>query len=640
MTEGKCPSCGAPVAFTAGSAAVVVCSYCQAVVARKDESFEARGKVARIVDTDSPFKLGLEGRHGGEPFTVVGHLQKDHGAGPWDEWYLEFQSGKKAWLAESEGALNLMFDAGQLELPLASLSPGKRFDFRGTAFVVEEVGRATLVAAEGQLPDDVGGVTALRFVDATGPQGVFLSLEYAEDLRSPEAFVGRAVPFEELGIPADQLRPRAKRAELVQARCPQCNGELPLRAPDQTRRVVCRYCGALLDASQGKLSFLQLLEQPKVKPLIPLGAKGRLGGTEWICIGFVQRHCVVEGIRYPWDEFLLYHRTRGFSWLMLSNNHWTHLLPLAAGDVKVNSLKSAFYKGREYKAFQRVEAITDLVLGEFYWEVQAGERAFATEYVDPPSSINSEETGQEVTFTLGEYLAPEVVKETFNLPWVPSRRGVAPSQPNPQAARQAEQWKWAGLYAVALIALFTLLNVIADKRLVLNETVTVAQGVVPGSAESMFFSAPFEVKRRGNMQVFLFSWPLSNDWLGVQGDLVNEETGEVVSFYSEVSYYSGVDGGESWSEGSSDTTDYISAIPPGRYVLRVTPQYSPSADPSKKFDRHYRLRLTSDVPRTQWFLLALLGLLAAPILNTWRASAFESQRWNDSNLKPGSGSGG
>ena len=52
MTEGRCPSCGAAVVFTAGSALVVVCSHCQTVVGRKGPALEARGTIATIVDTD------------------------------------------------------------------------------------------------------------------------------------------------------------------------------------------------------------------------------------------------------------------------------------------------------------------------------------------------------------------------------------------------------------------------------------------------------------------------------------------------------------------------------------------------------------------------------------------------------------
>jgi hypothetical protein len=152
----------------------------------------------------------------------------------------------------------------------------------------------------------------------------------------------------------------------------------------------------------------------------------------------------------------------------------------------------------------------------------------------------------------------------------------------------------------------------------------------------MHFSAPFEIKHRGNVRAHMRSWPLAQDWFGLQGDLVNEETGEVISFYQEVSWYSGSDSDGSWTEGSTEDTEYLSSVPPGRYVLRTIPVYANPANPTTT--RNYSVRLTSDVPRALWFVLALMVLLAWPVILTVRASGFETRRWNDSNLTPSASS--
>ncbi len=41
----NCPACGAPVVFKTGSGVVVVCEYCNSVVARTDRALEDLGKV-------------------------------------------------------------------------------------------------------------------------------------------------------------------------------------------------------------------------------------------------------------------------------------------------------------------------------------------------------------------------------------------------------------------------------------------------------------------------------------------------------------------------------------------------------------------------------------------------------------------
>ncbi|QSQ28347.1 DUF4178 domain-containing protein [Pyxidicoccus parkwayensis] len=616
--------------FTAGSAQVVVCAHCQTVVARSGATFEAHGKIGRIVPTDSPLQLGAEGRYARTGYRIIGHLQKDHGAGPWDEWYVEFDDGRTGWISESEGAFHLLFEAGVEEgLPLEGLAPGERLRLRNRAWVIEERGHGRVVSAEGQLPSDVDPTEDSWYVDATGPKGTFLTLDFGTRAQDPEVFTGEALKLEQLGIAASQLRPRAQRVELKQARCTNCNGPLELRAPDKSLRVACPYCGALLDVSQGRLSFLRLLEKPSETPLIPLGAKGTLDGTEWLCIGYLVRSCTVEGVRYPWEEYLLYHPARGFTWLMHSNGHWVFLKPMAAGDVQLVPGVAAFYDRRRYKAFQQVTAVTEAVLGEFYWEVTAGERAKATEYVAPPYSVNVDATEDEVTYTHGEYLAPGVVKDAFGLKEsLPKPQGIAPSEPNPHKAGMASTFKWTLMWLLGLFVLAGFFTVRADNRKVLEEAVTVPADAQPGTPTAMHFSEPFELPKRGNMEVEVSSAALDNDWLGIQGDLVNQDTGEVVGFYEELSYYSGTDSDGSWSEGSHSGSTKLSPLPPGKYVLRTTASF----DPGPARPRAFNVTLTHDSPNGSWFCVAFILLLVGPAWALFRSHGFETQRWAESNL--------
>jgi len=617
------------VEFTAGSAQVVVCGHCQTVVARRGASFEAHGKIGRILPTDSPLQLGLEGRHQRTGFRIVGHLQKDHGAGPWDEWYVEFDDGRNGWLSESEGAFHMLFDAGVEEhLSLSDLHPGQRLHLRERAWVVEERGHGPVLAAGGQLPAAVAPTQAPYYVDATGPKGAILTLDFGTRDTDPEAFVGTRLKLEQLGIDTGQLRTRARRkVDLQQARCTECNGPLELRAPDKSLRVGCPFCGALLDVSRGKLSFLRLLEKPDHAPIIPLGARGTLKDTEWTCIGFLVRSCTVEGVRYPWEEYLLYNRSQGFTWLMYSNGHWVFLEPVAAGDVSLVPMVSAFFDGRRYKAFQNVHAVTETVQGEFYWEVSAGEWAEATEYVAPPYSLNVDATDDEVTYTHGEYLTPEAVKAAFQLPEVGPPQGILPSQPNPFSGSVKSATLWSLVWILGLLLLSGLFAASALDKVVLERTVTVPAESVSGAASAMSFSPPFELPKRGNVKVDL-SASLNNDWLGIQGDLINQGTGDVVGFYEELSSYSGSDSDGAWSEGSPSASRTLSVLPAGTYVLRTTASFEAGAPKARTFN----VTLTHDPPRGGWFCVALVLILLGPVFAFIRSHGFETRRWADSNL--------
>ena len=108
--EAPCHSCAAPVEFKSRTSLVTICPYCQSVVARGDKKLEDHGKVADLVETQSPLSLDVKGKFRGKPFRIVGRVQYQHSAGGvWDEWYAQFPNGKWGWLAEAQGSFYMTF---------------------------------------------------------------------------------------------------------------------------------------------------------------------------------------------------------------------------------------------------------------------------------------------------------------------------------------------------------------------------------------------------------------------------------------------------------------------------------------------------------------------------------------------------
>lgn len=629
MSAGECPSCRAPVEFRPGAGKVKVCEYCNTVVLQGKANLEALGKVADLVDTQSPLKLGLAGNYSGAPFTVAGRLQKANATGTWDEWFLTFDDGRQGWLSESEGEWNLMFPSGASGLPrVEDLRPLVAFQLRDKRFVVEEKAEATTTSAQGQLPDFNA---AHVYVDATGPRGVFCTLDQAEG--AAEAFVGHRVNLLALGFDPHELVPTPKKAQLSQARCTNCNGMLELKAPDAAKRVGCPYCGALLDVRHGELAFLQLLEKPPYEPLLPLGAKGTYDGAEWTVLAFLIRSCTVEGTRYPWEEFLLYSPKRGFVWLMQSNGFWTWLQPSPAGELTLNaepgsSQGIAQYAGKTYKAYQSVFATTDYVVGECYWTASVGEQARATEYVLPEEglSLNVDQVATEATITLGRLIPPEDVKAAFKLAaTLPTPTGTAPAQPNPFKARAKATAVWGGIWSAVLFVLFVFFTARGSDKQYLAENFSVPPGAASGMPDSQRFTSEFVIDQKVPLEIGIDAPTLDNNWLGVSVDLVNVQTGEVIAVYAEPSYYSGVTDGESWSEGSRHETKQTDDVEPGTYLVRATPSF----EPGRAMD--YRVTVQADSkPGFCCPYAIFLLLLVVPVWNWLRSNGFETQRWNES----------
>jgi Domain of unknown function (DUF4178) len=628
--QASCPSCGAEVVFALGASRLRVCEHCGSAVAREGARVTDYGKVADLIPTPSVLALGLDGDYAGAPpFRLVGRLQLDWGQGTWDEWMMGFADGSWAWLSEAQGRFHYM---GQTRLPpvpaFDDLVVGQTVDLGAPGtFVVAEVRSARFAAAQGELPFAVAPRRELHYADLSGPGGQFATLDYGTGRDAESLYVGREVTLAELGLKprADEDRRKAARGESL--KCPQCAGPLELRAGDQTQRIACPWCGSFLDATRD-LAILEALSRPPIKPLIPLGTKGRLGGAVWTAIGVMERSVTVEGVRYPWTEYLLYEPRRGFRWLVEAKRHWSFVEPLSPGDVDPDGAR---YKGERFAHFQSGQAQVDHVLGEFYWAVEQSQTAETDDYVKPPLMLSrevtrdAEGTGRgEINWSLGTYVPAEELWSAFGMKGSPPEpEGIAPHQPSPVAGSVGAVWKTAVLAATAIFAVFVLVSALG-RQMLHHQMVTIPPTISPGSPEAATFAGPFFVTKDGNLQVKVEA-PVSNSWLYLDGALINEETGAVDEFDTEVSYYYGSDSDGSWSEGSRTATQYIPKVPPGRYLLRLEPQWEPGHTPPD-----YELTVRSRVPRFSYALLAMLAVMAWPVLVTWRWFRFEVGRWSES----------
>ncbi len=120
---------------------------------------------------------------------------------------------------------------------------------------------------------------------------------------------------------------------------------------------------------------------------------------------------------------------------------------------------------------------------------------------------------------------------------------------------------------------------------------------------------------------------VDNNWLYVAGDLINEDTGLVQQFDLPMEYYAGVEDGESWTEGDKEKDVYLSALPDGKYTMRLEAQWDKSKPPAGGW---FTVRVEQGVARGINFFLALLALSILPIIVLIKHFVFESRRWQDS----------
>lgn len=594
VKEARCPECGADVRFSQAASALCVCSYCRSVIARTDVDVEKIGKVALLAEIPSVLRLGARGTgYGG--FTVAGRLQLDYGAGTWNEWYLSLDNGQEEgrwlWLAEAQGRLFLTAPSGSApsapphdELHLGHTVDVPSPDGATLTMHVVEVHEARIVSAEGELPFRVDPGEPVRYADLSGPRRSFGTLDYGAGNGQAVAYVGRQVELAELGMVSGGYdNPPAKQPSVKAARmeCPSCHGALELRAPDHTLRVTCPYCASLVDVSQEPLKALTTVKKdPEIAPRFPLGAKGTLRGAEYVVIGHLRRR--IEQSGFAWDEYVLAvgpGARGGFHYLVESGGHLTLTRPVHYGDLQGSNAFGYTYQGRSFRHAETCRAQVVHVSGEFPWEVEVGEEAKVRDYWADGAALSVEESEgahAELNASLGEYLDRREALRAFGLKdGPPFITYIAPHQTNPHRQRldRRKRVLWPALAALAVLMMVFSIRAGGSRTTQRFDFETVA-GVEP-AAEHIFLSEPFTLGRGGSaaVSVELEAPSLQDGWVDTDLALINDEDGVARQVGLGASYYSGVDDGESWSEGSRSASVLLPSVPSGRYVLRVEPSW-------------------------------------------------------------------
>jgi hypothetical protein len=617
VTTANCPSCGGPITFKLGSSIAVICEYCGSAIARTDRDIRNLGKVADLIDTRSPLRVGLEGRFENRPFTLTGRVQIAHPAGGvWDEWYAAFDGGGWGWLAESQGRFHMTFyraeAAGGLP-PFEALAPGRPIQLPGAPapFVVAEANFGRVVSGEGEIPYAVQPGLTYRFGDLSGPGGAFATIDYRD--QSPSLFAGREVTLAEMRISTDvdEFDAKQKRVAVERLTCPHCNGPLELRAPGASLRVTCPNCNSLLDVNQGNLTYLRTLEQGR-QQRFPNGATGIVDGVELTLVGFMVRGCQVEGTWYYWEEYLLYNPAVGFRWIVNGEGGWYYVEPAAAGDVAETGSSPVRFHGKRFMLKETVVAHVVYVRGEFYWRVEVGEQATASDFISQNEMLSKEISAGEINWSFGRRIDVLALDRAFdprqgraNPLAVPPPRVYTPPPPLPS------MWGACGVWLLLTVLAFGValgLAAMTKEHTVLSQSASFGAETVPprppappapdSDSEVQWVPAKIEQK------IVLGSFSLDGKGeikidVDAEGDgmlylqLVNDVNGGVQSQYI----------------GAYDHTETFKNPGAGQYTLYAIRTYS-----EENKDMQVSIKLTEGSSDNSWAVLASLILLIGPAL--------------------------
>jgi Domain of unknown function (DUF4178) len=415
--RAPCPGCGAPVEFLSAQSTHAVCGYCQSTVVRSGETLARVGKMAELFDDHSPLQLMASGKAFEQAFTLVGRLQYKSGSGTWTEWNAFLPDGTTASLSEDNGAYVFMRRQDmQREVPAPEhFRVGATTAINGKSFTVASNETAALLSAQGELPKLPPLGQPFAMVELRNEDGEVLSIDYG--MQPPEVSIGRAVLLEDLQMTG--LRDESAKEEkgARQFHCPNCGAPIEV-ALESTKSLTCRACNSLIDMSNGIGGELTHVTQDEpVKPLIALGTMGQLQGVHWQVVGFQHRMGTEPGDdeQFGWDEYLLYNRKRGFTFLVDSTEGWSVVKPATGAPKLTKSGQSASYLGKNYELQSTYNAETTYVAGEFYWPVHRGQKTSNRDFALNNSLLSQEQTRTEVTWSVGGKIDSDTVAKAFKL---------------------------------------------------------------------------------------------------------------------------------------------------------------------------------------------------------------------------------
>ena len=632
--SAACPSCGAPVVFKSAASIFAVCEYCQSTLVRHDQALEDIGKMAALVEDRSPLQLGAEGQYKGVHFALIGRIQIKCSQGTWNEWHLLFDDMRTGWLSEAAGEYVLTFATYVEEaLPtFVELKIGQRLVLASQAWTVSNIEEAECIAGQGELPFTVGAGYPVAAVDLRNKAN-FSTLDFSET--PPLLFVGEAVAFSSLQM-SNLRQGMPIPTHTVQAqvfRCPGCGAPMQARSKE-ILAVGCVSCGAVVDTTNQNYKLLSKAlgeRDEKYVPRLPLGCKGTLEGRPVEVIGFLVKQSTVDGVAYDWREYLLAGEQGSYRWLTECDGHWNIVdvlsgVPAGGGGRVQPCLRWGEQSFKHFASTTAAEVMQ--VAGEFTWRVKRGEINRVVDYVAPPLMLSRESTGQDLSWSQGLYVAPELISEAFQLPGkLPEPLGIFANQPNPWAETHQRVCRMFWQLALGAVLLQAFFAFFASGKSLLREELN----FVPKTAEETVVTREFEVLNRPRKITVRNHTSLDNNWIGLGITLVNKTTGAAWPTTRELSFYQGYDDGH-WSEGSNEDAVVFLNIPPGTYYLAVDPEMSAE----KPMAVRDIVEVSSGGVGWSNFVMVLLFLVIFPVFTHLRHASFEAKRWAESDHAPAS----
>lgn len=387
----------------------------------------------------------------------------------------------------------------------------------------------------------------------------------------------------------------------VEITCEKCSSTFKWYTAAQSGHLYCGTCGQYHVANKkGQVSRKSdgnsSVKRPKYT--FAIGHQFTFDNLTYTLIGSTWKEDS-QYTEFKWKEYTLFNDEAGYLFLSEGMGHWMLLTELDRVPTVKFSRSTAILDDTKYAVFQKSKSNTIHALGEFS-EMPLRRGIRYEEYIAPPEMLSLEITAGGHTWFHGKHISEKELAKAANIETseLPARNGIGPVQPFSSNVSQQTMILAA---VVAVLLLLVIMAISSASRV--NSTVVTASSGQRDTLTGKITTPSFNLTTSGAVRLYYQS-DCYNNWSEAQVELVNEATGESQGTIIGAEYYAGVEGGESWSEGSNSSDQIISSVPAGKYHLLITP-FRGTSNTSGQI---YSLSLEQGVTPGSNFILSLIHI--------------------------------
>lgn len=626
----QCPACSQTILFRSRDTTIKVCTCGQTLHRLESDDIEKRSAFT-IPDKNDLLQIGTTGTYQGQSFEVLGRFRAWLEESVYNYWTILLNDGTPAWLAEGYGMYAIM----------KKMNPDKFY----TAWDVSRLAVTDSIEISDNLPwylqrrDKAWKYEVEGEVWMPESRDQFTTYDfYARGDHHAEAieFLSDSIIFYSIDFVEYKVLNLQNLQEVPpipkEVRCETCNTTIQVKTFPYAQSCSCSGCGTRF-VFKGAGTGFKTLKKDKENDnaaAIQLGEKGTLKGIEYEVIGYsLKEEDNADAAR--WKEYVLYSRAEGYAFLSEYQGAWLYTRERGNSPViGSNSPDTIYYKGQEYDLYHRYGIRIIDTAGEFPFNIfDDDERIISAEFIAPPFMWVYEKSRDEgVNWFVAEHQDRKELTRQFPNAAIPAQNeeGVL----NPKGRLNLPlliKTTIAGL--LILFVAHYLIGMTQQERTVFTGDLQLKDS----TASSTFVSAPFTLNKWRSNLVFDLSSPVDNNWIDMEATLVNSKDGQEYHLQQTVEYYHGVDDGDSWNEGSTNETAYLSSVPAGDYFLRIEASRD-TTNGSWSSVRDLNVTVKNDVPMHRNLYIFLGLLLIWPIVAYIWYYINERRRWKNSEFSP------